>query len=140
MNCSQLQVLFLLTVQSFSIFATKKYNQCDFDIDHLVMPMCRVVFCVVGKRVFSITNVFFWQNSVSLCPASFCTTRSNLFVILGTLAFLLLHPYFLWEKVIFWCQFQKVFIEPMNFSFFSISRWHTDLDYDEFEWFALEIN
>jgi len=62
------------------------------------MPMCRIAFCVVGKRVFSITNVFFWQNSVSLCPASFCTTRSNLFVILSTLEFLLLHSYSLWEK------------------------------------------
>ena len=30
------------------------------------------------KRVFSMTSVFSWQNFVSLCPASFCTPRSNL--------------------------------------------------------------
>ena len=29
------------------------------------------------------TSVFFWQNSVSLCPASFCTSRPNLPVTPG---------------------------------------------------------
>ena len=31
-----------------------------------------------GKRVFSTTSVLSWQNSISLCPASFCTPRPNL--------------------------------------------------------------
>ena len=30
------------------------------------------------KRVFAMTNEFSWQNSISLCPASFCTPRPNL--------------------------------------------------------------
>ena len=34
----------------------------------------------------------------------------------------------------------KVFIEPFNFSFFSITRWGIDLDYCDIEWFALERN
>ena len=34
----------------------------------------------------------------------------------------------------------KVFIEPFNFSFFSISGWGIDLDYRDTEWFALEMN
>ena len=29
------------------------------------------------------TSIFFWQNSVSFCPASFCTPRPNLPVITG---------------------------------------------------------
>ena len=33
--------------------------------------------------MFTITNVFSWQNSVSLCPTSFCTLRPNFPVILG---------------------------------------------------------
>ena len=33
-----------------------------------------------------------------------------------------------------------VFIEPFNFSFFSISGWGIDLDYCDAEWFALETN
>ena len=40
MNHSQLLVLFLLTVQSFSIFGYKEYNQSDFGVDHPVMSMC----------------------------------------------------------------------------------------------------
>ena len=33
-----------------------------------------------------------------------------------------------------------VFIEPFNFSFFSITRWGIDLDCHDIEWFALETN
>ena len=32
------------------------------------------------------------------------------------------------------------FIEPFNFSFFSISGWGIELDYYDIEWFALETN
>ena len=34
---SQLSVLVLLTVESFSLFGCKEYNQSDFVIDHLVV-------------------------------------------------------------------------------------------------------
>jgi len=33
--------------------------------------------------VFAITSAFSWQNSISLCPASFCTPRPNLPVTPG---------------------------------------------------------
>ena len=33
-----------------SIFGCKEYNQSDFGVDHLVMSMCRVFPCVVGRR------------------------------------------------------------------------------------------
>ena len=33
-----------------------------------------------------------------------------------------------------------VFIEPFNFSFFSITGWGIDLDYCDSEWFALEMS
>ena len=44
------------------------------------------------KRAFTMTSEFSWQNSISLCPASFCTLRPNLPITLGitwlpTLAF-----------------------------------------------------
>ena len=32
------------------------------------------------------------------------------------------------------------FIEPFNFSFFSVTGWGIDLDYCDIEWFALESN
>ena len=49
----------------------------DFSIDHLVMSMCRILSCC-WKRVFAMSSVFSWQNSVSLCLASFCTPKLNL--------------------------------------------------------------
>ena len=33
-----------------------------------------------------------------------------------------------------------VFIEPFNFSFFSITGWGIGLDHRDIEWFALEMN
>ena len=47
---------------------------------------------VLLEEVFAMTSVFSWQNSMSLCPASFCTPRPNLPVTLSvfwlpTLAF-----------------------------------------------------
>ena len=35
-------------------------------------------FLYCWKRVFAMTSMFFWQNSDSLFPASFCTPRPNL--------------------------------------------------------------
>ena len=46
------------------------------------MSMCRVFSCC-WKIVSAITSVFSWQNSISLCPASFCTPRPNLPVTPG---------------------------------------------------------
>ena len=47
------------------------------------------------------------------------------------------------KDIFFWCQFQKIFqilTEVFNLNFFGISRWGIDLDYCDFEWFALETN
>ena len=43
MSHSQLLVLFLLTVESFSVFGCKEYNQSDVSVDHLVMSMCVIL-------------------------------------------------------------------------------------------------
>ena len=71
------QVLFLLTVKSFSIFGCKNIINV---ISVLIIWWCPRVesFLELWKRVFAMTNVFSWQNSVSFCPASFCTPRPNL--------------------------------------------------------------
>ena len=34
----------------------------------------------------------------------------------------------------------EVFIEPFNFSFFSVTGWGIGLDYHYIEWFAMETN
>ena len=39
---------------------------------------CMIFLMCCWKRLFATTSVFSWQNSVSLCTASFCTPRPNL--------------------------------------------------------------
>ena len=43
----------------------------------VVWSMCRIFSCVVERGCF-MTSTFSWQNSNSLCLASFCTPRPNL--------------------------------------------------------------
>ena len=45
-------------------------------------PCVQFLLCC-WKRVFAMTSVFYWQNSISLCPALFCTPRPNLTVTPG---------------------------------------------------------
>ena len=90
------------------------------------------------------TSAFSQQNSISLCPASFCTPRPNLRYSRRFLTCYFCILVSCNEKDIFFgCQFQKVlqvFLEPFNFSFFSITDQGIDLDYRDIEWFALETN
>ena len=79
---SQLPVLFLLTVQSFSILAAKNIINLIL-VDHLVTFMCRVFSCVVGRGYFLWPVCSLGKTLVSLCPASFCTPRPNLPVTPG---------------------------------------------------------
>ena len=133
----QLQILFFFTLQGFSIFSCKKHNQSDFGIVHLVMNMCSLLLHC-WKRAFAMTSVFSWQNSVTLCPASFCISRPNLLVI----------PCISWLppriKIISFFFFLLlvlgglVGLHTVNFSFFSINGRDIDLDYCEVEWLALE--
>ena len=44
--------------------------------------MCSLLLCC-WERVFAMTSAFSWQNSISLCPASFHTPRPNLPVTPG---------------------------------------------------------
>ena len=78
------------------------YHQYDFGTDHLVISKCRVVSCVV-RRGCLLWPVCSLAQTVSLCPASFCTPRRNLPVTLGFLDFLLLYSSPLWWKgYLFW--------------------------------------
>ena len=57
-------------------------DQSDFGVDHLVMSMYSLLLCC-WKRVFAMTSAFSWQNSISLCPASFRIPRPKLSVTPG---------------------------------------------------------
>ena len=47
------------------------------------MSICRVFLLCCWKRVFAMTSVFSWQNSIGLCPASSRTPRPNMPVTPG---------------------------------------------------------
>ena len=88
------------------------------------------------------TDVFSWENSVSLCPASFCTPRASLPVTLG-ISWL---PTFVFQSplmkrtsffLVLVLEGLVVLIEPFSFSFFNLSGWALDLDYCDV---ALEMN
>ena len=141
---SQLPVLVLLIVKSFSIFGCKEYNQSDFGVDHLVMSMCRVFSCVVGR------GCLLWPvHSLGKTILAFALPHSVLqgqicLLLQVFLDFLLLHSSPLWWKG----QLLGVLVleglvgptELFIFSFFSITGWDIDLDYNGIEWFALEMN
>ena len=88
------------------------------------------------------TSVFSWQNSISLCPASFRIPRPNLPVTpavswLPTFAFqspIMKRTSFMGVSSKSYCR------SSFNFSFFSITDWGIDLNYHDIEWFALEMN
>ena len=50
------------------------------------------------KRVFAMTSLFSWQNSVSLCPDSFCIQGQICLLLQISLDFLLMWPSPLWCK------------------------------------------
>ena len=139
MSHYQLLVLFLLTVQSFSIFGCKKYNQSDFSIDHLVMSTCRVFscvcydWCILLAKLCQSLPCFILYSKTKLASYSRC---------LLTFYFCIPVPYD--EKDIFFqCWFQKVFqvfIEQFNLRFFGLTGWGIDQDYCDIEWFALVMN
>ena len=54
------------------------------------------------KSVFAMTGVFYWQNSVSLCLASFCTPSPNMPVTPGVSTSYFCVPFPYDEKDIFW--------------------------------------
>ena len=75
---------------AFSIFGCKEYNQSDFGIDYLVMSMFRIFSCC--WKVFAMTSVFSWQNSVITFALLHLVLQSQICLSLQvSLDFLLLH-------------------------------------------------
>ena len=95
---SQLQDLFLLTVYSFSIFGCKEYNQSDFGVDHVVVSMCRVISCVVGRGCLLWPVHSFGKTLLAFALLHFVPHGQTCLVTPVSLEFLLLHSNPLWWK------------------------------------------
>ena len=89
-------------------------------------------------------SVFSWQNSVSLCSASFCTQRPIVSVIPGIfLTSYFCIPFPSDEKDMFFLVLVLGLVSlhrTIQLQILSISGWSIDLDYYNIEWFALEMN
>ena len=92
---SQLQVLFLLIMQVLYLQLQKNVISL---ISVLTIWWCPCVksSLVLFKRVFAMTTAFSCQNSVSLCPASFCIPKPTWLLLQVSLDFLLFHSNTLW--------------------------------------------
>ena len=88
----------VFAVLSFSIFGCKGYNQPDFSIDHLLMPMCSVISCIVGR------GCLLWPvRSLDKTLLAFTLLHSIFqgqicLLLQFSLEFLLLHSSPLWWK------------------------------------------
>ena len=83
---------------SFSIFDCKEYNQSDFGVDHLVMSMCRVFSCVVG-RGYLLWPVHFLGKTLLVFALLHSTFQGQICLLLQVfLDFLLLRSSPLWWK------------------------------------------
>ena len=97
--------------------------------------LCVVFSCIVGR------GCLLWPvHFVGKTPLAFAllhsTPRPNLPVTPG-ISWL---PTFAFQSTVMKKTSCNVFIEPFNFSFFSITGRDIDLDYHGVEWFALETN
>ena len=97
-----LQFKFEFWNNKFMIWATVSSRSCfcwlyraspSLATKNIINLVSVLIICVVHvqscllcywKRVYAMTSVFSWQNSISLCPVSFFTLRSNLPVTPGT--------------------------------------------------------
>ena len=126
-----------------SPFGCKEYSQSDFCIDHLMMSMCRVFSWVVGRGclLWPVCSLGKTLLAFGLLH-SVLTPRPNLTVIprISWLPIFAFQSPMMKRTSIFGVSSRRVFTEPFNFSFFSISVWDTELDYCDTKWFALETN
>ena len=96
----------------------QKYNQSDFGFDHLMMSMCRVFSCVVGRGCLLWPVCSLRKHTL---PASFCIPRPYLPVTPG----ISWPPTFAFQspimKMTLFCGVSsrrlQAFIEPFYFSF-----------------------
>ena len=94
---------FSKSVWSFSIFGCKEYNQSDFGVDHLVMYLCRVICCVVGRGYLLWPVHSLGKTLLDFALLHFVLQRQTCLLLQLPLDLLLLHfspPW--WKGHLFW--------------------------------------
>ena len=119
-------------------------NIINFGVDHLVMSMCRVFSCVVGRGCLVWPVRSLGKTLVAFALIYFVLHDQTWLLLQVSLDFLLFHSSPLWWK-------RHIFLvlvldglvchhRTVNFSFFGIGVWGIDLHHCDIEWFTLETN
>ena len=70
---------------------SKEYNQSDLDIDHLVMSMCRVISCIVGRGCLLWPVCSLGKTLLAFALLHFVLQSQTCLLLQVSLDFLLLH-------------------------------------------------
>ena len=84
--------------RAFPIFGCKGDNQSDFGIDHLVMSVCRVIACVVGRGYLLWPVCSFGKTLLAFALLHFVLQGQAYLLLQVSLDFCLLHSNPLWWK------------------------------------------
>ena len=115
----------------------------DFGIDHLVMSMCRVVSCVVGRGHLPWPVHSLGKTLLAFALLHLVFKGQTCLLLHVSLDFQLLHSNPLWWKEQLFVGVSSrglISLHRFYFSFVSISGWSIDLDYYDVECPALEMN
>ena len=121
------------------MFGCKEYNQSDFSIDLLVMSLCRAVSCVVGRGCSLWPGCSLGKTLLAFALLHFVLQGQTCLLLQVSLDSTFAFQSPMMKRTSFFgvMKAYKAFIEPFNFSFFSISAWGIGLDYCDIECFAL---
>ena len=84
--------------RAFSIFGCKEYNQSHFGVDHLVMSMCRVFSCVIGRGCLLWPVCSLGKTLLAFALLHFILQGQTCLLFWISLDFHLLHSNPLWWK------------------------------------------
>ena len=143
MSHSLLPVLFLMTIQSFSIFGCKEYNQSHFSVGHLVIPCLESSLvlleedvcyaqCVLLEKFYYPLPCFILYSKVKFA----CYSRCFLTSIFAFQSCIVKRTSFLGVS-------SKGFVglhRTIQLQLLSITCWGIALDYCDIEWFSLEMS
>ena len=125
-------------IELFHLWLQRIYNQSDFVVDHLVMSMCRVISCVVGRGRLLWPLYSLGKTLLDFARLHFVLKGQTYLLLQVSLDFLLLHSSLLWWK---WHILGVLVLESLGGHSRTIQfqlLWYLTiaLDYSDIEWFA----
>ena len=95
-------------------FGCKEYNQSDFGVGHLVMSMCRVFSCIVGRGCLTTSNLPWFMDLTFQVPLQYSSLQHRTLLPLpvtsttgccfcfGSVSSFFLEVFLHWSSVAYW--------------------------------------